>query len=144
MGRKLFAHGQGILRTGKFDGMAEEKFRAWAHYTNYVCVLATNGSCCHEYLKRAREINPDFSFLEEVSALYRTLAAMWGGDSDRNDADSLEALGGGFNVTLEVLQDKEKRRKIAAKIRACGDVTDEIVRVLNTGLTTAMAGCDYD
>ena len=122
------------IENGKFDGMANEKFRAWQHYTNYVCVLATNGSCCHEFLKRARELNPDFRFLEEVSALYRRTAEMWGGDNRRNDADSLENLGGGFNVTLAALQDKVKRGRIAAKIRECADVTDEILRVLNAGL----------
>ena len=122
------------IENGKFDGMAPEKFDTWAYYTNYVCVLATNGSCCHEFLKRARELNPDMGFLEEVSALYRRTAEMWGGESDQNDADSLEALGGGFNVTLEAVQDKEKRGKIAAKIREFADVTDEIVRVLNKGI----------
>ncbi len=63
------------------------------------------------------------------------MAQMWGGDNTRNDEDSLEALGGGFNVTLETLQDKEKRGKIAAKIREFAAVTDEIVRVLTENLT---------
>lgn len=122
------------IENGKFDKMAIEEFDIWAYYTNYVCVLATNGSCCHEFLKRARELNADFNFLEEVSALYRRTAEMWGGDNNRNDANSLEILGGGFNVTLEVLQDKERRSKIVAKIREFPDVMDEILRVLNTGL----------
>jgi len=51
---------------------------------------------------------------------------MWSND---NGTD-LEALGGGFNVTLEVLQDKERRNKIVAKLREFAAVTDEIVRVL--------------
>ena len=42
----------------------------------------------------------------------------------------LEALGGGFNVTLSVLQDKSRRGKIIAKIRAFAELTDEIVRTL--------------
>jgi len=126
------------IDNGKFDGMANAEFNAWAHYTNYVCVLATNGSCCHEFLKRARELNPDYGFLEEVSALYRRTAEMWGGDNNHNDADSLEQLGGGFNVTLEALQDKALRGKIVAKIREFADVTDEILRVLNVGLNAVL------
>jgi len=129
------------IENGKFDGMANEEFRAWEHYTNYVCVLATNGSCCHEFLKRARALNPDFGFLEEVSALYRRTAEMWGGEGSHNDADSLEALGGGFNVTLEALQDKIKHGKIAAKIRECADVSDEILRVLSAGLKAVKKPC---
>ncbi len=119
------------IESGKFDGMTIEKFDTWAYYTNYVCVLATNGSCCHEFLKRARELNPDMGYIEEISALYRRTAQMWGGDNNRNDANSLESLGGGFNITLEALQDKEKRDKIAAKIREAAGCVDEVVRVLN-------------
>jgi len=59
---------------------------------------------------------------------------MWGGDNYQNDPDKLEALGGGFNVTLETLQNKEKRNKIAAKIREFADVTDEILAVIKKNL----------
>ena len=123
------------IESGRFDGMPPEEFDTWAHYTNYVCVLATNGSCCHEFLKRAEKLNPDMGFLDEVSALYRRTAEIWGGDRNRNDANSLEALGGGFNVTLDVLRNKQKCGKIAAKIRECAEITDEVVRVLEKGLS---------
>jgi hypothetical protein len=81
-------------------------------------------------LQKARELNPDMGFLEEVSRLYKRIAAMWNND---NGTD-LEALGGGFNIALEALQDKEKRGKIAAKIREFASVTDEIIRVLSDNL----------
>ena len=114
------------IENGKFDGMKAEEFNTWDYYTNYVCVLATNGSCCHEFLKRARELNPDMGFLDRVGRLYESTKTMW------ND---LETLGGGFNITLEALQDKDQRGKIVAKIREFADVTDEIVRVLMEGIT---------
>lgn len=125
------------IENGKFDTMPPEEFESinqWAYYTNYICVLATNGSCCHEFLKRARELNPDLAYLEKISALYRRMAQMWGGDAGDNDLDSLESLGGGFNITLETLQDPEKRGKIVAKIREFADVTEEVLCVLNTNL----------
>jgi hypothetical protein len=122
------------IENGKFDGMTIEEFEPWGYYTNYVCVLSTNGCGSHEFLKRARELNPDMGYLEKISALYRRYAEMWGGENYHNDADSLEALGGGFTVTLEALQDKVRRAKIATKIREFADVTDEIVRVLNENL----------
>jgi hypothetical protein len=124
------------VERGKFDTMTADEFDTWYYYTNYVCILATNGSCCHEFLKRARELNPDLGFLEAVSALYKRLGHMWNDDN----GEDLEALGGGFNVTLEALQDNEKRAKIAAVIRKCGDVTERIVRVLNDGLNTVKVG----
>ena len=120
-GAEAFRAWASDIENGKFDRMNAEEFDTWCDHTNYVCVLATNGSCCHSFLNKARELNPDMTFLEEVSRLYESMKPLW------ND---LEALGGGFNVTFEVLQNKEKRGKIAAKIREFADVTDEIVRVL--------------
>jgi hypothetical protein len=134
-GAEAFREWARDIENGKFDGMTIEEFNPWGYYTNYVCVLATNGSCCHEFLKRARELNPDLGFLKKISALYLRTAQMWGGDNFQNDADSLEALGGGFNITLETLQDKARREKIVSKIREFADVTDEILRVLNENLS---------
>lgn len=129
-GAEAFRAWANDIEGGKFDGMKPEEFDGWCMHCSYVCNAATNGSCCHEFLRRARELNPDMGYLEEVSRLYRRTAEMWGGDNERNDPDSLEALGGGFNITLEALQDTEKRAKIAAKLREFAARMDEIVRVL--------------
>ncbi|MCL2674507.1 MAG: hypothetical protein FWE92_04165, partial [Defluviitaleaceae bacterium] len=135
------------IENGKFDGMhnmdaqtlalaqahdesgkrlaKSEEFDHWGHYANNICVLFTNGCCCHDFLKRARKLNPDMKYLKEISKLYKQI---------HKKGDELESLGGGFNVTLETLQDKEKRAKIAAKIRECAGVMDEVLRVLEVGL----------
>lgn len=132
------------IENGKFDDEKEKyygtinEFDAWAYYTNFICVLATNGSCCHEFLKRAQRLNPDMTFLEEISRLYKRIGEMWNNDS----GNDLEALGGGFNVTFEILQDKERRGKIAAKLREFAAVTDEIVRVLTEGMAKENLICD--
>lgn len=70
------------------------------------------------------------TFLSEVSRLYKRCAEMWNHDNGKD----LEALGGGFNCTLEALQDKPRRDRIVAKIREFTDVTDQIVQVLNEGI----------
>ncbi|HCS74372.1 MAG TPA: hypothetical protein DIW17_10925, partial [Clostridiales bacterium] len=51
------------IENGKFDGMSVEDFDTWTCHTNYICVLATNGSCCYGYLDKAKEQNPDFTFI---------------------------------------------------------------------------------
>ncbi len=119
------------IESGKFNEIKPEVFDTWYHYTNYVCMLATNGSCCHGFLKRAEELNPDMGFLREVSRLYKRTAEMWGGDNHHNDADSLEALGGGFNVTLATLQDVGKRGKIARKTREIAVCMDQVLDILH-------------
>lgn len=115
------------IENGKFDNMTVEDFDTWAYYTNYVCVLATNGSCCYGFLDKAQELNPDFTWLDKVKELYRLTGHMW----NNNNGTDLETLGGGFNITLELLQDKEKRSKIAEIIRKCGDYMDEAVKIIN-------------
>ncbi len=115
---------------GKFDGVEPEGFDLWSMYTSYICGLATNGSCCHEFLRRARELNPDMDYLEEVGRLYKRTAEMWNNDN----GNDLEALGGGFNATLEVLQNKTRREKITAKLRGIAEVTDRIAEGLGEGV----------
>lgn len=129
-GAEAFRAWAANIENGYFDGMKPNEFDAWGMYTNFVCVLATNGSCCHSFLDKARELNPDMAFLNDISRLYKRIGTMWNND---NGAD-LEALGGGFNVTLELLQDKERRGIIVAKICEFADVMDEILMVLNIGL----------
>ena len=59
------------------------------------------------------------------------ISCIWG---ENHDPDNLEALGGGFNVTLEALQDKERSGKIVTKIREFADVTDKILQLLNKNI----------
>ena len=118
------------IERGFFDNIKPEEFDGWGMYTNFICVLATNGSCCHQFLKRARDLNPGMEFLQEVSKLYKKTANMW----NNQNGEDLEALGGGFNVTLQALQDEESRGRIVAKLREMADVIDEVVLVIENGL----------
>ncbi|MFT3950986.1 MAG: MerR family transcriptional regulator [Oscillospiraceae bacterium] len=114
------------IEIGCYDCMKPDDFDGWAMYQTYVCNLATNGSCCYGFLDKAQELNPDLTWLDEVKELYHQMGNMWNNDN----GNDLESLGGGFNVTLEVLQDKEKRKKIAQVIRKCGDCMDKVVQIL--------------
>ena len=70
-------------------------------------------------------------FLNKINDLYSRMGQIW----DNDNGDDLESLGGGFHVTLEVLQDKVRRAKIASRIRECGDLTDEVLRVIEENIT---------
>ena len=119
------------IESGKYDDPAVLE-KKWNNYTNYVCVLATNGSCCFSFLDKAKELNPDMTFLDEISALYRKMGGMWGGETPEKGC--LEKLGGGFNVSYKTLQNMKKRAKIVAKIREFADCVDEVVRILEEGI----------
>lgn len=118
------------IESGYFERIKPEEFDPSTMYTNFVYVLSTNGCCCHDFLRRANELNPDMMYLEDISLLYKRTADIWHDDGP-ND---LEALGGGFNITLEALQTPERREKIAARIRECGDIIDGIVKILNENI----------
>ena len=130
LGARAFRVWADDIENGKFEQVKPEEFDPWACHSVYICGLATNGSCCHSFLKKAQELNQDLTFLEEVSRLYQRCQQMWNND----DGKDLEAIGGGFNVTLEALQDQQHRSKISDKLREFADVTDEIVRVLTKGI----------
>jgi len=114
------------IEDGKFDKVTPEAFDPWCDHCNYVCTLATNSGGCQGFLKKARALNPDMKYLKAVGNIYNRTGEMWNNDNGKD----LEALGGGFNVTLEALQNKEKREKIVAKIREFADCMDEVVRIL--------------
>ena len=118
------------IESGKYDdpAMFDE---IWWNYTNYVCALATNGSCCFSFLEKAKELNPDMVFLDEIAALYKKMGAMWGGDTPSRGC--LEKLGGGFWVSYKTLGKPRKRAKIVAKLREFADCVDEVVRVTEKG-----------
>ncbi len=118
------------MENGKFDGVKPEEFDDWAAHVSNICNMATNGSCVHSFLERAQELNPDLSFLEDVRKLYKRTADIWNNDN----GNDLEAFGGGFNVTLEALQDKSRRGKIAAKIREAAECMNTVLHLLNENL----------
>lgn len=125
-GPKAFREWAASIEEGRFDGMKPEEFDDWGMYKVYVCSLATNSSCNRGFLEKAHELNPDLICIERIIALYRQAGQYW----NNLHGEDLEALGGGFNVTLEVLQDKEKRGKIAARIRALADCLDGVIEAV--------------
>lgn len=122
---------------GRFDGMQPADFDEWPMYKVYVCDVATNGSC-RAFLERALAKNPDMGFLSEVLEQYKRLSYLWTGLRDKSvyDGPDLESLGGGFNVTLEVLQDKDKRAAVAAVMRLCADCMDRVMDILAKNIPT--------
>ncbi len=118
------------IENGYFEKIKPEEFDSRSMYVNFVFTLATNGCCCPNFLQRANELNPDMTYLYDISLLYKRTADIWHNDGE-ND---LEALGGGFNITLETLQNPERCEKIAARIRECGDIINEVLEILNKNI----------
>jgi hypothetical protein len=130
-GAQAFRDWADEIESGRYDVMTPEEFgnNSWWYYTNYICILATNGGGAQSFLNKALELNPDLSFIPQVNAQYGRMSDMW-----MNAPDCLEQLGGGFNVTLEALQDKERRTKITEKIREFAVCADEVVRIIKENM----------
>ncbi len=115
------------IENGIFDNMKPEEFDNWPLYTVYVCNLATNSSCCYNFLDKALKLNPDLTFIEDISNAYKEMGLMW----NNQNGEDLESIGGGFNITLAALQDKNSRNKITAKIREFAENTDKVIATLS-------------
>ncbi len=125
-GVKAFRAWADRIESGFFEHITLEKLDNWGMHTVYVCCLATNSGGCEGFLEKALALNPNMTFINTIIELYGQTGRYW---NDDNGTD-LEALGGGFNVTLEALQDKGKRKKIADKLRSFADRMDEVSAVI--------------
>lgn len=133
------------IEKGKYDKGNIDFFT----YEVYVLNLATNSGGSQEFLEKAQELNPDYTFLEGVRKQYRMTNYLWNGGYWIKDVHTpeereemkqlygdynLESLGGAFGCKLETLRDKEKRALIVKQIRRFADCIDEVVRILNENL----------
>ncbi len=129
----FYAWARGI-EEGRMERVTPEEFEdGWSFHVSNICNMATNGSCADIVLARALELNPDMTFLEDIRKLYQRTAAIWNGSSGGNleeGSDDLEALGGGFNVTLTNLQNTAQRAKIAARLREAGDCMAQVAEII--------------
>lgn len=130
-GVEIFCAWADAVEDGCFEEMWPEKFKDWPMYKICVCDRATNGSC-RTFLERALLKNPDMDVLEQ----YRRLGHLWAGTKGKSlyDGPNLELLGGGFNASLAVLQDKGKRNAVAAVIRQGADCMGRVLDILERNL----------
>ena len=109
------------IESDRFTDMKPEEFNDWLMYKIYVCNLATNSGGCQGFLETALKLNPDLDYIKEIMLQYRKTGELW---------NELEALGGGFNVSLEALQDKKKAKAIADKIREFAVCMERVIAVI--------------
>jgi len=127
-GAKAFRAWADDIDSGSYDGKKQDEVDLWQTHTSFVCDFETIAAKCNVFLSKALELNIDLSFITEIIPMFNKQGAYAKG--------GLEDLGGGFNVTLDALQDEERRGKIAARIREFADVMDEILQTLNSELKT--------
>jgi hypothetical protein len=105
------------------DDIESGFFANGGEYTTYVCVLATNAGRGLSYIY---EMMPEFTFLKGLlSDLSNKMQDIW---------RELEGMNGGFSVTNGVMNDVEKRGRIAEKIREYAGLTDELTAALRCEL----------
>lgn len=105
------------IEKGRYDSLQQDTFDPWKHYHIYVCNLATNSGGGQSFLDKAYEYNPDLTFIPKVKEQYLKTEVLW---------KELEEIGGGFNATLETLQNVDKRQLIASKIREFGKCSEKV------------------
>ncbi len=127
-GAKAFRAWASKIENGYYNGIKAEEFDPWGMYTVYICALATNSGGCKDFLEKAFQLNPDLTFIPQIVELYAQTGCYWNND---NGTD-LEALGGGFNVTLNALQNKETPGQIAAKLLEFAKCIEDVVTLIES------------
>lgn len=107
-GAKAYENWARDLENGRYDAYKEESFDNWKDWCIYICNIATNSGHGRDFLAKAYVHNTDMQSILQLVCLLDRNHDLW---------QELEAKGAGFNVTLETLQDKEKRADIAQTIR---------------------------
>ncbi len=109
------------ITDGRYDRYTGDTFDSWAHWCIYICNLATNGGHGENFLRRAYELNSDLTFIPEMIGLFHVNDTIW---------KELESLGGGFNCTIETLQDKTKAAAIADMILPLAEINKRIISMI--------------
>lgn len=125
-GAKAFRAWADDINNSFYDGKTQDEVDLWETHTSFVCDFETIAATSGRFLSKALELNPDLGFISEIIPVLSRKGAYANG--------GLEDLGGGFNVTLAVLQDVEKRKMIADRLRLFAENMDEIVRVLKENI----------
>ncbi len=107
------------LENGRYESLTPEEFESWGDWCVFVCNLATNARHGADFLARAYVYNPD------MPGILRFLALL-----DRNEDywREMENLGTGLNVTLDALQDQDKRRETVRIIRKFIPLNEEMMQ----------------
>lgn len=114
------------IEGGAFEQMDEETFRPWEMYVSNICNMATNGCCAAQFLRRARALNPQLSFVDHIIRLYERTAQLW----ERDGGKDLEALGAGFHISLALLRDQQARKPIVERLREAGDCMQQVQQTI--------------
>lgn len=125
------------IESGYYETIPVDDFDDWGEHVSNICNMATNGSCADGLLQKIQELNPDLPCISALRELYKQVAVIWNGHFGGNlepHSDDLEALGGGFNVTLESLQDRDKRGKIAAKIYEAANCMEQAIELVRRNM----------
>lgn len=114
------------IENGYFDQIDIDAFQKWEMYTSNICNMATNGCCAGQFLRRAKELNPQFQFIDEVISLYEKIAHIW----ENDNGNDLEAIGAGFNISLDALKTPKTRKIIADRLREAGDCMNQVSQII--------------
>lgn len=131
-GNGAFEQWARMLESG-FYHMTKEEYEAtnaiasWRYYCIYICIIATNIFSKRHTTDRAVRLNPDLASLAPL--LDREYKALDGIEKE------LQAAGGDFNVTYEVLQDAGKCKELARIMRKFPVVFTRISEIIERGVT---------
>jgi len=131
-GRQAFIDWAESFQNGTFGHVPPEEIEAWNVHGTYLCMAGTNG-CAESCLRRALELNPEMTFINELLPLYAKHQEIFHElayrDAEGKNDYANGGLCGGFKITPGIIKDRERMRPVSEKIMESAKICDEILAV---------------
>jgi len=108
-----------------FDNIPKEQVNSWNVHGTYLCMMGTNG-CVINFIKKALEMNPEMTFINELIPLYEKQQAMF-----HDLAYEKGGLHDGFDIKPEIIKNKALMKPISDKIIDAANICNDILDVFN-------------
>lgn len=103
-----------------FHTHGDPSFTCWNMHGTYLCMLGTN-LCAVDFLKKAFELNPELTFIEQLIPLYDKQCG--------KGFMELIQLEGGFSLPPEAIWDSAGMKPLSDAIKKAGSCCGEILEV---------------
>ncbi len=120
-GRAAFESWADTILDHDFSEMQIDANDTWKIHGTFLCIAGTNG-CSRGFLKKALELNPDMEFIHQLLPFYEKQQMLF---------ETMGNVGGGFDISPEILRSTKLKLPIANKIREFAICCDEILAVFD-------------
>lgn len=131
-GKQAFLDWAESFMDGRFQNIDITGLDSWKLHGAYLCIAGTNGAS-REFLKKAKELNPDMTFIDILIPIYDKQQILFDELAYSNGTGGLDyqngGFEGGFKISPEKFKNIQKMKPISEKIKVFANYCDNILEV---------------